>query len=107
MLLTQHWLFPHLSYVDFVLQMIFPSFSPPFYKFRNICQKTIKYTNYDYSKTKNAERWSFKKKISNLQQPLKPSVSRDWRILLIFFVLRIPQTCCKLVDMYKSKWKGT
>ncbi|MDA1532082.1 hypothetical protein PDJ85_27515, partial [Bacillus cereus group sp. TH260-2LC] len=26
-------------------------FSPPFYKFRNICQKTIKYTNFDYSKT--------------------------------------------------------
>ncbi|PGT13503.1 hypothetical protein COC96_23050 [Bacillus cereus] len=51
MLLTQHWLSPHLSYVDFILQMISPSFSPPFYKFRNICQKTIKYTNFDYIKT--------------------------------------------------------
>ncbi|QWH64145.1 hypothetical protein EXW39_29125, partial (plasmid) [Bacillus mycoides] len=71
-------------------------FSPPFCKIRNICQKTIKYSNYDYSKSKNGERCSFKKKNSNLQQPLKASVSRDWRILLIFFVLRIPQTCCKL-----------
>ncbi|OTX35622.1 hypothetical protein BK718_13480 [Bacillus thuringiensis serovar andalousiensis] len=51
MLLAQHWLFPHLSYVDFVLQMISPSFSPPFCKFRNICQKTIKYSNFDYIKT--------------------------------------------------------
>ncbi|PEY58250.1 hypothetical protein COJ37_22970 [Bacillus cereus] len=31
--------------------MISPSFSPPFYKFRNICQNTIKYTNFDYSKS--------------------------------------------------------
>nr|QEF20179.1 hypothetical protein FRY47_28155 [Bacillus cereus] len=31
--------------------MISPSFSPPFYKFRNICKNTIKYTNFDYSKS--------------------------------------------------------
>ncbi|OTW77441.1 hypothetical protein BK710_29500 [Bacillus thuringiensis serovar sumiyoshiensis] len=60
--------------------MIFPSFSPPFYKFRNICQNTIKYTNFDYSKSKNDERCSFKKKISNLQQLMKLVVLRDKRI---------------------------
>ncbi|PFN46325.1 hypothetical protein COJ75_31975 [Bacillus thuringiensis] len=60
--------------------MISPSFSPPFYKFRNICQNTIKYTNFDYSKSKNDERCSFKKKNSNLQQLMKLVVSRDKRI---------------------------
>ncbi|AYF85603.1 hypothetical protein FC679_19460 [Bacillus cereus] len=60
--------------------MLFPSFSPPFYKFRNICQNTIKYTNFDYSKMKIAEMCSFKKKISNLQQLMKLVVSRDKRI---------------------------
>ncbi|PGQ61861.1 hypothetical protein COA26_25885, partial [Bacillus cereus] len=60
-LLAQHWLFLHLSYVDYVSQMTFPSFSPPFYKFRNICQNTIKYTNFDYSKMKNVERCPFKR----------------------------------------------
>ncbi|ARJ25500.1 hypothetical protein EXW32_29610 (plasmid) [Bacillus mycoides] len=83
--------------------MISPSFSPPFCKFRNICQNTIKYTNFDYSKSKIGERCSFKKKDSNLQQLIKLGVSRDMRILLIFFVLRIPQTCCKLNYMYKNK----
>ncbi|OPA40449.1 hypothetical protein BHL12_05060 [Bacillus cereus] len=80
MLLKLRLLFSHLSYVDYVSQMIFPSFSPPFYKFRNICQNTIKYTNFDYSKSKNDERCSFKKKISNLQQLMKLVVSRDKRI---------------------------
>ncbi|ARP61094.1 hypothetical protein CAB88_29060 (plasmid) [Bacillus thuringiensis] len=60
--------------------MIFPSFSPPFYKFRNICQNTIKYTNFDYSKSKNDESCSFKKKNSNLQQLMKLVLSRDKRI---------------------------
>ncbi|PEJ36767.1 hypothetical protein COE84_19880 [Bacillus wiedmannii] len=83
--------------------MISPSFSPPFCKIRNVCQNTIKYTNFDYSKPKIGETCPFKKKKGNLQQPLKPSVSRDWRISLIFFVLRIPQTCCKLCDMYKGE----
>ncbi|PFL58625.1 hypothetical protein COJ27_27165 [Bacillus cereus] len=83
--------------------MISPSFSPPFCKIRNECQNTIKYTNFDYSKSKIDERCSFKKKNINLQQPLKPSVPRDWRILLFFFVLRIPQTCCKLNYVYMSK----
>ncbi|KAB2399902.1 hypothetical protein F8172_02350 [Bacillus cereus] len=59
--------------------MISPSFSPPFYKFRNICQNTIKYTNFDYSKTKNDERCPFKKKNSNLQHLIKLGVSRDKR----------------------------
>ncbi|PFJ63082.1 hypothetical protein COJ10_15665 [Bacillus thuringiensis] len=57
-----------------------PSFSPPFYKFRNICQNTIKYTNFDYSKSKNDESCSFKKKNSNLQQLMKLVLSRDKRI---------------------------
>ncbi|MBE7128170.1 hypothetical protein FT639_21185 [Bacillus mycoides] len=83
--------------------MISPSFSPPFCKFRNICQNTIKYTNYDYSKSKIDERCSFKRKDCNLQQLIKLGVSRDMRILLIFFVLRIPQTCCKLNYMYKNE----
>ncbi|QBP90221.1 hypothetical protein E1A90_01425 (plasmid) [Bacillus mycoides] len=64
--------------------MISPSFSPPFCKFRNICQNTIKCTNFDYSKSKIGERCSFKKKDSNLQQLIKLGVSRDMRILLIF-----------------------
>ncbi|EEL90708.1 hypothetical protein bcere0030_53500 [Bacillus cereus AH1273] len=97
MLLTQHWLFPHLSYVDYVSQMIFPSFSPPFYKFRKICQITIKYSNFDYSKTNFVKMCSFKKKNSNLQQLMKLVVSRVKRISYFFFVLRIPQTCCKLI----------
>ncbi|OPA26050.1 hypothetical protein BHL53_06390 [Bacillus cereus] len=80
MLLKLRLLFSHLSYVDYVSQMISPSFSPPFYKFRNICQNTIKYTNFDYSKMKNAETCSFKKKNSNLQQLMKLVVSRVKRI---------------------------
>ncbi|EDZ48795.1 hypothetical protein BCAH1134_C0007 (plasmid) [Bacillus cereus AH1134] len=42
--------------------MISPSFSPPFYKFRNICQKTIKYSNFDYSKLEIGKSASFKRK---------------------------------------------
>ncbi|PGB57633.1 hypothetical protein COL95_00075 [Bacillus anthracis] len=61
--------------------MISPSFSPPFYKFRNICQITIKYSNSDYSKMKNVETCSFKKKNSNLQQLTNLVVSRGKRIL--------------------------
>ncbi|PFJ19203.1 hypothetical protein COD67_19830 [Bacillus cereus] len=63
----------------------------------------MKYSNFNYSKSKNSERCPFKKKNINLQQLLKPSVSRDWRILLIFFVLRIPQTCCKLNYEFMNK----
>ncbi|OTW51130.1 hypothetical protein BK742_04150 [Bacillus thuringiensis serovar pingluonsis] len=60
--------------------MISPSFSPPFCKIRNVCQNTIKYTNFDYSKSKFGKRCSFKKKNSNLQQLMKLVVSRDKRI---------------------------
>ncbi|OWT47454.1 hypothetical protein CER22_31090 [Bacillus sp. K2I17] len=60
--------------------MISPSFSPPFCKIRNVCQNTIKYTNFDYSKPKIGERCSFKKKISNLQQLMRLVISRDKRI---------------------------
>ncbi|PES23521.1 hypothetical protein CN493_29880 [Bacillus thuringiensis] len=60
--------------------MISPSFSPPFCKIRNVCQNTIKYTNFDYSKSKIGESCSFKKKKSNLQQFMKLVVSRDKRI---------------------------
>ncbi|PFJ18212.1 hypothetical protein COD67_18340 [Bacillus cereus] len=78
MLLTQHWLFFHLSYVDFVLQKISPSFSPPFYKFRNICQKTIKYTNFDYSKSKNSERCPFKGKCEKMKCLLRLIAPMDF-----------------------------
>ncbi|PEM35836.1 hypothetical protein CN636_31220 [Bacillus toyonensis] len=57
--------------------MIFPSFSPPIYKFRNKCQNTIKYTNYDYSKSKNAERCSFKRNFKNMKHWIKPVMRRD------------------------------
>ncbi|PFB61735.1 hypothetical protein CN291_22655 [Bacillus cereus] len=60
--------------------MISPSFSPPFCKIRNVCQNTIKYTSFDYSKSKFGKMCSFKKKISNLQQLMKLVVSRDKRI---------------------------
>ncbi|OTX05415.1 hypothetical protein BK712_17455 [Bacillus thuringiensis serovar seoulensis] len=59
--------------------MIFPSFSPPTYKFRNKCQNTIKYTSYDYSKSKNAERCSFKRNFENMKHWIKPVVRRDTR----------------------------
>ncbi|MBN9901699.1 hypothetical protein FME64_31165 [Bacillus thuringiensis] len=51
--------------------MISPSFSPPFYKFRNICQNTIKYTNFDYSKSKKIKMPPFKKKYEKMKSALK------------------------------------
>ncbi|MBR9669121.1 hypothetical protein FO501_27370 [Bacillus pacificus] len=94
MLLTRHWLFSHLSYVDFVLQMISPSFSPPFYKFRNICQKTIKYTNFDYSKTNFVKmcplRENFKK--GNTLRALEPQgIEKKFDF---FFGTQLGKECC-------------
>ncbi|PFA65762.1 hypothetical protein COE36_26760 [Bacillus cereus] len=51
--------------------MICPSFSPPFYKFRNICKNTIKYTNYDYSKSKKVKMPPFKEKNEKMKSALK------------------------------------
>ncbi|PHB76695.1 hypothetical protein COE89_01705 [Bacillus wiedmannii] len=66
--------------------MIFPSFSPPTYKIRNKCQNTIKYTNFDYTKSKFAEMRPFKRKNKKMKRPLIPCVSRGFRILGIFFM---------------------
>ncbi|PEA85653.1 hypothetical protein CON71_34565 [Bacillus thuringiensis] len=69
--------------------MTFPSFSPPFYKFRNICQNTIKYTDFNYSKMKNVERCPFKRNFQNMKHVINPMIIRDRRIYGKKFVLRI------------------
>ncbi|PED40330.1 hypothetical protein COK98_09385 [Bacillus cereus] len=58
--------------------MISPSFSPPFYKFRNICQKTIKYTNFDYNKSKNVKMSSFKAKYEKMKCVLNLRATRGF-----------------------------
>ncbi|KXZ00663.1 hypothetical protein FO497_29855 [Bacillus cereus ATCC 10876] len=62
--------------------MTFPSFSPPFYKFRNICQNTIKYTNFDYSKSNFVKMSSFKAKYEKMKTSLKLSAPRDFMNML-------------------------
>ncbi|AXY11191.1 hypothetical protein CUC43_31450 (plasmid) [Bacillus thuringiensis LM1212] len=57
--------------------MIVPSFSPPTYKFRNKCQINIKYTNYDYSKSKFNEICPFKRKNKNMKRTWIPWCTRD------------------------------
>ncbi|MES1050533.1 hypothetical protein FOA24_14340 [Bacillus thuringiensis] len=64
--------------------MISPPFSPPIYKSRNKYQKTIKYINFDYTKSKFDEMRPFKRKNEKMKRPLIPCVSRGFRIRLIF-----------------------
>ncbi|PGA89585.1 hypothetical protein COL93_28820 [Bacillus toyonensis] len=66
--------------------MIFPPCSPPTYKFRNKCQNTIKYINFDYTKSKYAEMCPFKRKNKKMKRPLIPCVSRGFRIYVFFFM---------------------
>ncbi|PEB38682.1 hypothetical protein COM50_06045 [Bacillus pseudomycoides] len=70
--------------------MIVPSFSPPTHKSRNICQNTIKYTNYDYSKLKNDERCPFKRENEKMKCALTPCISRDLKVYRFFFMDIIP-----------------
>ncbi|PEE06063.1 hypothetical protein COM49_22380 [Bacillus pseudomycoides] len=70
--------------------MIVPSFSPPTYKSKNICQNTIKYTNYDYIKSKFNEICPFKRKNEKMKCTLIPCVSRDLKIYRFFFMDIIP-----------------
>ncbi|MDR4328221.1 hypothetical protein COF46_22850 [Bacillus pseudomycoides] len=79
--------------------MIFPSFSPPTCKLRNICQDTIKYTNFDYNKSKIAERCSFKGNFENMKHDIKPVVTRDTGFSSFFFVSRIWQKLFHVLDV--------
>ncbi|PED87850.1 hypothetical protein CN305_30275 [Bacillus cereus] len=77
--------------------MISPSFSPPFYKFRNICQNTIKYTNYDYSKSNFVKicplRENFKK--GNTLWALERQGIE--KIVIFIFGTRLGKECCSFL----------
>ncbi|PFE15256.1 hypothetical protein CN307_12920 [Bacillus cereus] len=83
--------------------MISPSFSPPTYKSRNKYPKTIKYINFDYTKSKFDEMRPFKRKNKKMKHPLIPCVSRGFRIRLFFFMDMIWLWIFILVEKKKNR----
>ncbi|MDR5046824.1 hypothetical protein FNE59_14865 [Bacillus thuringiensis] len=77
--------------------MIFPSFSPPFYKFRNIYQNTIKYTNFNYSKNEFCKNVPFKREFQKRQHPMGLRATRDRKNFLFFFGTRLGKECCSFL----------